>query len=367
MLYIPILKTRGEEYRVAKEMSKCFSNKIIPMFEIISETYSVQYLIDEETGEFLYEKKGKKHYRIKKPENPEDIITLQHICHLIDNKKAFIDYFRYSVEKYGRNIDIQRAALAYAISNSKHAYKQKVLSVSDYSNLIPVISIKDEYDIPDNELREFVEELQQRNKSIALRITESYIESHSDLIRLKLRDTDFLLFDIEEQAPKTKFMELRELQEILEFSLNPQVILINSPRKLSIRNGEYPEHDKTDLIDNSARIIASNYELEGYGDYCGLKDQMPMKDGSNGTGAALALFYDFEKNIFYSYSNHDTSLGMAGYYDLIPLIKEDKNILDPSNDCPGYKKVNELSNSGNWNTWHHINAARYIYQTYKNI
>lgn len=364
MLYIPILKTRREEYSIARKMKYCFSNKIIPMFEIISEQYDVKYLIDENTGNFLYEKKGEKNYKIKKEESPEDIITLQHINNLIDNNKVFIDYFRFSIEKYGRNIDVQRAELALDLSNNSTHYKEKVLSVSTFPNMIPVISIKNEFDFSNTELENFIDELQARNDSIALRITEAYIEKHSTLIKQKLRPTDYLLFDIEEQNPETKFIEIEELND---FHLNSKIILINSPRKLSIKNGEYPEHVKTDLINNSARIIASNNNLDGYGDYCGLKDQMPMNEGSNGTGAALALFFDFKQNIFYSYSNHNTSLGITGYYTLIPLIKNDKGILNPLNDCPGYKKVEELVKSGNWSTWHHINATRYIYQTYKNL
>lgn len=339
MIYVPILKTRKEEYRIAKNMNYCFSNKIIPMFEIISEQYEIKYLIDDLTGEFLYEKKGNKKYKIKKEEKPEDIITLQYINNLIDNKKVFIDYFRFSIEKYGRNIDVHQAELAINLSNDNAHYKKKVLSVSAFPNMIPVISIKKDFDFTSKELDYFLDELQIQNDNIALRITEAYMEKHRDLIKQKLRPTDYLLFDIEEQNPETKFMEIEELNEL---NLEAQIILINSPRKLSIRNGEYPEHEKTDLINNSARIMVSDNNLDGYGDYCGLKDKMPLNEGSNGTGAALALFFDFKENIFYSYSNHDTSLGTRGYYTLIPLIKNDKEILDPSNDCAGYKKFEDL-------------------------
>lgn len=364
MFYVPILKTRREEYSIAKEMKYCFSDKIIPMFEIISEQYEVKYLTNENTGEFLYERKGDRNYKIKKEESPEDIITLQYINSLINNSRVFIDYFRFSIEKYGRNIDVHRAELAFNLSNNFTQYKNKVLSISAFPNMIPVISIKKNFDFSNNELENFINELQTQNESIALRITEAYITKHSTLIVQKLRSTDYLLFDIEEQNPETKFMEIEELKEL---NLDSKIILINSPRKLSIKNGEYPEHGKTDLINNSARTIASDNNLDGYGDYCGLKDQMPMNEGSNGTGAALALFYDYNKNIFYSYSNHDTSLGMTGYNKLIPIIIKDKELLNPSNDCPGYKKVEELKNSGNWSTWHHINAIRYIHQTYKNL
>lgn len=190
------------------------------------------------------------------------------------------------------------------LNNDYALYKDKVLAISEFHNMIPVISVKEEIN------------------------------------------------------PETKFMEIEELNEL---QLNAQIILINSPRKLAVKNGEYEEQGETALINNSARIVAADNQLAGYGDYCGLKDLMPMNDGSKGTGASLALVYDFHKNVFYSYSNHDTSLGIKGYYKLIPLIKKDEKWLNPSKDCPGFEKIKMLSSSGTWNTWHHINAVRYIF------
>lgn len=54
MMYIPMLKTRLEELKVAKEMQSCFSNNIIPLFEIINELYETTYKRDS-NGEFIYE------------------------------------------------------------------------------------------------------------------------------------------------------------------------------------------------------------------------------------------------------------------------------------------------------------------------
>lgn len=336
MIYIPILKTLKEEYSIAKEMQYCFSEKIIPLFEIIAEKFNAD----------------------------EDIITLQNINAIVCGKTAFIDYFRFSLNKYGRNIDFNRAELSFAMNNDYELYKNKVLAVSDYDNFIPVISIKKDFDIPQKELEIFIKELQARNRCIALRITDSMLEGCKDTIKRLLRESDYFLFDIEEQKPSSKFMEI---EEINEFGLKAKIILINSPRKLSVNNGEYPEKGWTDLIDNSAREIAKENNLDGYGDYCGLKDKMPMKKGSNGRGAALVLLFDFSKNMFYSYCNRDTSLWLRGYNTLIPQIKADRSFLDLNGDCPGIRKVYELNGNGSWPKWHHINAVRYIYQTYKNL
>ena len=363
MIYVPILKTREEELRVIRNAKGCFSDKIIPLIEVITEKYKDVYQTDA-NGEFIRQLQGTRMVKIKCVPTEQDIITLPNINELIDNKKVFIDYFRFSLNKYGRDINFNNAELSYNLNNNYDLYKEKVLSVTQYENMIPIISVKPKFDISKSELIAFLSQLQNRTEQVGLRMTEEWIDEYQEIIKRSLREKDYLLFDIEEQNPKVKFMEI---EKILGYQARCKVILLNSPRKLSIRNGEYPEQGTTDLIDNCARDIAREYQLEGYGDYCGLKDTMPLKNGSNGTGAALALLYDYNNNVFYSYCNHDTSLGMSGYRTLIPIIKADEKRLNADGDCPGYEKIHELSGSGNWNTWHHINAIRYIYQVYKNI
>lgn len=361
MIYVPMLKTRDEELRVLRSTKECFSDKIIPLVEVISEKYQVRYEVDE-NGEFIRELHGKQMRKVPCKPTEQDIITLQKLNELVGDHKFFVDYFRFSLEKYGANIKFASAELAFRISNDYELYKKKVISVTEYENMIPVISVKPQFEIPKSELRNFIEQLQNSTEQVALRITEELVSTYSDIICNLLRKDDYLLFDVEEQNPETKFMEIEGLKE-LEAKCN--IVLLNSPRKVSIKNGEYPEHDKTDLINNCAREIAASYDLLGYGDYCGLKDVMPLNSGPTTTGAALALFYDFAENVFYSYCNHDTSLGMKGYGDIIPVIESDEEILNPDGDCLGFEKMNNLDGNGNWSTWHYINAVRYIHQTSK--
>lgn len=362
MMYVPMLKTRAEEMRVAREMHTCFSSNMVPLFEIINELYKPSYKKDSQ-GEFVYEQRKTRKVKVKIEPTKEDIITLPTINSLVDGKLMFIDYFRFSIEKYGRNISFRKAELSFDLNNDLELYKNKLLEVTKYSNMIPVISLKPECSFPKPDLIRFVAELQKNTAHMALRITEEWIDYTKDIIP-RLREQDFLFLDVEEQNPEVKFMEI---QEVLELYKGCKLILLNSPRKLSLRNGEYPEHAWTDLMNNCAREVAMDNKLDGYGDYCGLKDAMPTNEGSNGMGAALALLYDYKQNAFYSYCNHDTSLGMSGYNMLIPLIKADEPLLNPEGDCPGYEKIHSLIGTGNWNTWHHINAKRYLHQVYKNM
>lgn len=362
MIYIPMLKTRGEELRIIKEMKFCFSDKIIPLIEIINEKYETVYKKDS-NGEFILQKHNNRKYKVKEVPTEKDIITLPYIDEIVNHSLVFIDYFRFSLTKYGRNIDFNKAELSFNLNNDFNLYKKKLSDITQYDNMIPVISVKPEFEIPKSELMALVTNLQAKSQHIALRITEEWIDKYEDVIK-KLREMDYLLFDVEEQNPELKFMEIQALEDMRAAC---KIALLNSPRKSSIRNGEYPEHDKTDLINNCARMVADSNNWAGYGDYCGLKDMMPTHDGSNGTGAALALLFDYEQNVFYSFCNHDTSLGMAGYRSLLPIIKADESFLNPLGDCPGYRRIHAMTGTGNWNTWHHINVARYIFQTYKNL
>lgn len=362
MMYVPMLKTKTEELRVVKELQFCFSNNIIPLFEIINEMYQTKYKKDS-NGAFIYEQHKTRKSKVKAEPTEDDIITLKKIYDLVDGKLMFIDYFRFSLKKYGKKVSVKNAELSFNLNNSLELYKKKILETTKYSNMIPVVSLKPECGFPKAELKAFVSSLQKNSPHVALRITEEWIDDTKEVVQ-RLRETDFLLFDVEEQNPELKFMEI---QELLDLQPRCKIILLNSPRKQDVKNGEYPEHDKTDLINNCARFVAKDYELDGYGDYCGLKDVMPTNDGSNGMGAALALLYDYKENVFYSYCKHDTSLGTAGYTLLIPLIKADELILNPAGDCPAYKTIHSMPGHGSWRTWHHINAKRYIYQTYKNL
>jgi hypothetical protein len=301
--------------------------------------------------------------RIKETPIEADIITLDYISDLMGNNKAFIDYFRFTIKKYGKNINIRSTELALKLSRNSVLYKKRIKEISKYSNLIPIVSIKPEISFGKNELEEFLIELQGENEAIGLRITEEYLGGCSELIKNVLRYTDYLLFDIGEQNPTSKFMEL---EEVMDLEASAKTILLNSPRKSGAKNGDYEELGITELIDNSAKDEFNKYGFIGFGDYCGLKDNLPL-NGSNGAGAAHALLYDYKENEFYSFMNPNSSEGVFGYYKIIPIILNKKDILDPLHNCPGIQKIQELVSSGSWCTWINIIITRYIHQMYTNI
>lgn len=363
MIYVPMLKTRKEELKVANNLQNCFTENIIPLFEILDEIYQLRFAVDDISKKFLYEKKGKRNQKVKLPNIKDDIITLQEISENIGNRIAFIDYFRYSLKKYKTKVDVEKVKLSRLLNDDSNLYIQKLKEVTLFENFIPVISIKTDFKIAKIDLRELVRELK-KTSNVAIRLTDEFYEDYKDILENDLEKTDYFLLDIEEQSPSAKFIEF---EEVSRFNIKANIIILNSPRKSKIKNGDYNENGYTDLIDNSIIYKIAKYNFSGFGDYCGLKDGLPSNTGGNNSGAALVLIYDYMNNSFWSYTNKNTAEGVTGYRKLYPLVVKDRLRFDPNRDCYGYKKIESMEKTGGWSTWHNVCASRYISQMYRNI
>lgn len=290
---------------------------------------------------------------------------LKKVINYIGDKKVFIDYFRASNKKYGNQYEASKVQLSLEISRNEDEYIDCLKASCEYSNVIPVISIKADFDMNKLTLDRLYDELGSNDRSVAFRITSSCFNNYEEFVLNKLQDKDFLLYDIEETSALSKVMEFEELSMM---DIRAKKILLNSPREGRLTNGEFEENDICALIDNRVAVEYSNDGFDGFGDYCGYKDVLPRKDGSNmGRGAAISLIYDFKINAFYSFVEKDTSKGVQGYKEIVEKIMQRKNEISDFDTCVAMNKVVELSLSikkGNWATWIGITITRYIYQMY---
>lgn len=340
MIYVPMFKNRQVELSVINGMNNYFNDKMIPLIEIINDIF--------------------------KRNNNEEKITLKKISEKLNGKIAFIDFFRFNSKKY-KQFTLADVRLAWDLSNNKELYKRRIEEIGlYYDNFIPTLSFKkDIEDFRINELIDFLNQIQNTTKSVAIRITENWINKYINIFEKNLRETDYLLFDIEEQNVVSKIMELNEVMQI---KTKAKKILLNSPRKASKNNNEYEINGITSLIDNSVRDEYKKYGFQGFGDYCGLKDVLPYNIPTGGKGTALALLYDYKINSFYSFLNDDTNKREKGFLDTIPWILEKSKILDPYNNCPAFKKIINLNgSSGGYKLWKNIIATRYIDQISRNL
>lgn len=352
-MYVPMMKARLAELKAAEIVCDLFSDNIIPLIEIL-----------KEEGETVHTKENGKRVKIKIPPTQDSLITLDKINDILHSKNVFVDYFRFQAESYKDKVDIKQVQLSWQLSNDEDKYLQYVEKICCFNNMIPVISIKKGFDIKKQKLKDFIQNLHRKTTAIAFRITEEFLDEYSDLIETCMNGDDYLLFDIGNQNPESKIMELLELSSL---NCTCKKILLNAPRKYEQSNSEFGKNGITNLIYTSARIQSEEYGLDGFGDYCGLKDALP-KPGGGSKGAALALFYDFYLNKFYVYLEKNTDLGFGGYKNLIPLIINDADKLDKDRDCLAMAEVIKLDtkkSTGNWQTWHKINVIRSIHQMYK--
>lgn len=366
-MYIPMFKGRERvEYNAIRKIRNLFSNEVIPLVEILKENHKKEIDYDPVTKMPKISIKNGRRYKVYKEDSDKNINTLEYLNDMVDGHTIFIDYFRYSIEKYGVNINVKGTSLSFKLNDNQDLYFEKLKSLDNYPNMIPVISIKKDYEIAKSNLKELISDLQAKKPTIAIRITDELFDKYDDLIQEFLRESDYLLFDIENQKPETKFLELEEIG--LDNNNRYKKILICATRG-PLLNSRYPEKGVTDLIYTNTKAEAEAYNFDGFGDYCGLKDDLPTISGGN-KGAAIALFYDAKTEKFYSYVEKDTSLGQKGYKKLVPIIISDAEILDENNNCPVFKSIlesYEVGNYGGWCTWKTYCIIRYIDQVIKQM
>ncbi|ECB9799049.1 hypothetical protein FL870_10495 [Listeria monocytogenes] len=368
-MYIPIVKTRNKEFLAVKKMSDKFGKDFIPYFEIIKDRYEKKYLLNE-VGEIVTEVKKtrtgkKKNYKVELEPTEEDICTLGHINNIVNEEKAFIDFFRFSIPtKEYKKFALDKVMLSFQMSRDFNYYKKRIFEISTYPNFIPVLSIKKGLEIGKVDFVNLLTLMKSKFTSIAIRITSECLDEYKEEIIKNLREDDYFIFDIRNNSMTSKIMEL---QEIKEYKLSCNMILFNSPRSTELVNGDYEESSIEFKIDNSVCTKYKNYEFDGFGDFGGLKDELPAGEGSGGMGTALSLLYNYKDNHFYSFKNDNSKDGMKGYKKVVEDIFANIHLLGDIKGCPGINKIEEIKNRcdgkyGNWSTWNEITLLRYMSQ-----
>lgn len=280
---------------------------------------------------------------------------------LFSGRTLFVDYLRCDVKRY-RGHDAEQAKLVYQLNNSLTLYRTKLIGLFDYPNVIPVVAIREGVDkLSPKEVAELIDELRQQRseRPIAMRIED--FEGYEGVLTDVLRDGDYLFFDISEQRMASKVMEHNELNSM---GICAHRGVLSSPRLRDINNKNYENGSPTSLIDCDDALSYSKYGYEFYGDYAGLKDNLPTR-GGGGHGCALAVLYDADINRFRTYMCSDAGLGLEGYHEVMASIVADQAVLDPDGQCIALstiRKMIEEGKTGNWESWIKITLLRTVQQ-----
>lgn len=345
------------------------NESIIPLVEIVEENIVFDNKIDPDTQEVVREevayktgkKKGQLHWvSVKDPESRRDE-TLSNIAQLLPGHSIFVDFFRCDMRKY-KGADHSKCSLVIRLNNSLDEYKKRILGVSEYDNLIPVVTIKSGVDnFTPSQLRELIRQLKElsHGRCIAVRIDD--IDGYEEVLETELEKKDYLLFDINEAPVASKEEDFEDVEEL---SIQAKKILICSPRRRDVKNGEF---GGSYFIDNSHISAFRQYGFDGVGDYAGHCDRL-KRSGGGKMGCALALVYKGQDNVFQYYVNHDSRLGCLGYREIAHEIIDNRKELERTQgEClliKAAEKHIERDIYGNWSNWITYTIMRYVQQLY---
>lgn len=284
---------------------------------------------------------------------------------LLAGRPFFVDYLRCDVKRY-RGHEPEKAPLVYRLNNDLSYYRSRLLELSAYPNVIPVVAVREGVDRLDaKQLTALLKELKAKcsGRPVALRI-EDY-EGYEQALIDGLTPNDYLFYDISEQRFASKVMEHEELNSL---GISAHRGILCSPRHRDVNNSNFENAQPTSLIDCSASVNYPRYGYEFYADYAGLRDNLPTR-GGGGRGCALAVLYDANINRYRTYVCDDVNLGLGGYEAVVDEILSDEDILDPGRDCVALSTIREMKRTGkygNWESWIKITLMRTLQQLGKN-
>lgn len=370
-MYVPVIKNQQAEFAAIAVLREagCVNDEIIPLVEVTAETLRYETMVDPITKKVVTEKvqynsgakKGQFYNRKVKDYQKGHDDTLSDISQLLPNHPIFVDFFRCDLTKY-KGADHSKCALVLRLNNSLDEYKTRIKSIAAYANLIPVITIRSGIaNLSPDELAELISELRSMldGRSLAVRVED--VEGYEAVLANELTENDYVLFDINEAPLKSKITEFDELSDVPIVACK---VLICSPRRRDIKNGEFANGYK---IDNGHIVQFRQHGFDGIGDYAGHCDRL-RRGGMATKGHAIALVYDGRENAFSYFVHPNANLGMKGYCAISDEILGKRNELESHfGECITLQSIEERRKKGtpgNWSTWITHTITRYIQQLY---
>lgn len=315
-----------------KALKIAFENGYAPdnlafLVEVIHGNYKYDKLIDPETGEPVRIPKkctdGKtRYYKVDDPASEQDV-TLPNLAALFQGKTVFLDFFRCDLSKY--SYDAESISLVIEMNTQLDKYRRRLVEVASWSSFIPVVTLKNGLsNFSPNELALLLAELKTLRKGSPVAVRMESFDGYENVLKSCLNADDFFIFDAGERPYQSLVMEYDDLREL---GLLCSKLLLCSPRKRDIANRDFEHRSYVTLVDNSAILKYSKFGFQGYGDYGGLRDNLPKSIPV--AGRALALLYSGENLQFKSYLCDDPSLGAKGFNLIVNDILSDRAELDP--------------------------------------
>lgn len=370
MIYVPVLKYRQEEKKVLADVHDCISDQIIPLIEIIQDSFPTFYEYEEDGSikrELSQYSTGKKYYKkVTREPLPDENCTLEEIAHRVKDKNVFVDFYRFDEGEYEKSsIDMSKIKLSFLLSRDINLYIQRVLETNKYEHIMPVISIKEHFEFEKDTLCDIIRGIKKAGKNLAIRVTHELFAHYRAICETELDENDFVMMDVGEEELEPHYMELSALGNS---NCKAKKIVLNSPRSYKVTTAQFEETGITELIDNCARDTYLEYDLDGYGDYAGYCNKLPQRQhGLGNVGHAIALMYRYDVNGFEVFKNQGNN-GHLGYDNVRDQVLAAEKRLNPDGDCIAYEIIHQNKEKmKSWAAWNRICMVRYIHQIYKYI
>lgn len=335
MKYVPVLRFRDQERIVLKNIS--FSQKTMPLIEILKSTPNARM---KGTFTEIHEKELGK---IRVP------FMVDFPTHLNISKTEA------NIQNFLRPLQVNQQAKNSAL-----------LSLSRISNLIPVISYNPAVPYLANTIVNDATLLRKTYKHLAFRVFDRNFNSLINEIDTTITNGDILVFDIDDAphgspALRPKYQRISQVKQ----KRNCQTVIIRSAIPSNIHNTDLIDDTPITSADNSLLTSYFAYHFDAFGDFAGLKNDLPSTGGTISPGL---IFYSWHSNSFVGYKGRAKNLNEFQTHIGPTLIKSTywKNYSQTHHQsCPGCKKIQEIASkiidSGNQATWKGITLAHYLY------
>jgi hypothetical protein len=345
------------EKKVLNQFNEYYNEDLMPLIEIMKRETHTDWKRDED-GKILRKvvpgqktSTGKQKMEMVHDETTKRDITIKNILEELDNKNAFIDYFRFSPSFYDNNFS-ENMEWSLEISSNWNKYISCFDELIKIRTLFPVLTLKESTHIKESELELVIDKFKSIKKVLALRVTAEYYYNHRELIEdliKKLRITDYLMFDIHENEILGYEDDIRNLFRQQELKCHK--IILNSPRRRDLFNSKFDEGISPVAI-NKPLIDYGDYYADGFGDYVGIADNIESeKRGYHGA----TVIYNIKNESHYSFR-----VNGKNFKQLKRLVIGWDQIKEPQyKECEGIARVYEL-NFGWFGDWKEVSMLSYM-------
>ena len=335
MKYVPVLRFRDQERLVLKNIT--LSQKTMPLIEIVKPSPNGN--LKGTFGEIYQSELN----HISVP------FMIDFPTHLNTSKTEA------AIQNFLRPLQVNQQAKNNAL-----------LSLSHIHNVIPVISYNPVVPYQPNSIVNDATLLRKTYRRLAFRVFDRNINSIINDIERIITTHDILVFDIDDAphgspALQTKYQRILQVKQ----NKNCQTVVTRSAIPSNIYNTGLIDDTPITSIDNSLLTAYLGYHFDAFGDFAGLKNDLPSTGGTISPGL---IFYSWHTNTFVGYKGRTKNLSEFQTHIGPMLINSTywgNYSQSHHQNCPGCKKIQAIVSrqitSGNQATWKGITLAHYLY------